>query len=224
MASDFYLVLGISRNADAKKIKQAYRKIAKQYHPDTAELPKDPEKFREIQEAYETLTDEEKRRKYDTKLTTIKRPVTSTRVTKPPLRNSSLWDEMDRHYSYTDDFFQGFVPGFFYKERFRSPVKDFYLEAILSPRESRKGGIFPITIPVIESCPHCQPSTLWEHFFCPTCHGYGKIESQREFSLTIPPNTKNGTEIAVSLDDIGLKNIRLQIHVVVDPYMIDEKW
>ena len=78
MTSDFYLVLGINRNADTNKIKKAYRKIVKQYHPDTTELQKDSEKFREIQEAYETLGDEEKRKQYDTELTRGETPMTTT--------------------------------------------------------------------------------------------------------------------------------------------------
>jgi len=223
MASDFYIVLGISRNADTKKIKQAYRKIVKQYHPDTTGLTQDPEKFREIQEAYETLGDEEKRRQYDTELTKQETPIKAT-IKKATPKRRSIWDEMDPYGSFTDEFLEGFLPGFFNKERYRSPVKDLYLEAILSPREARKGGMYPITIPVIEPCPLCQPSTFYESLFCTACNGYGKIKSTREFSLTIPPHVKNGTEIVLSLEDIGLKNVRLNIHVRVDPNMADEEW
>jgi DnaJ-class molecular chaperone len=224
MTSDFYIVLGISRNADAKKIKQAYRKIVKQYHPDTAELARDPEKFREIQEAYETLGDEKKRRKYDTKLTKIEKPSSRSHMEINTSRRPSVLDEMDPYYSFTDEFFEGFLPGFFIKNRFQSPVKDMYLEAILSPREAREGGMFPITIPIIKPCPQCQPPALWDRFFCPACNGYGKIQSYREFSLSIPPNINDGTEISISLEDTGLKYIRLYIHVVVDPHRADEEW
>jgi curved DNA-binding protein len=64
---DYYKVLGVSRNASQKDIKQAYRKLARQYHPDIK--PGDEvaqEKFKQINEAYEVLSDPEKRRKYDT--------------------------------------------------------------------------------------------------------------------------------------------------------------
>lgn len=63
---DYYEVLGIDKNADAATIKKAYRKLAKKYHPDTNKGdPKADEKFKEITEAYDVLSDEEKRKQYD---------------------------------------------------------------------------------------------------------------------------------------------------------------
>src|SRR5919109_3804571 len=63
---DYYKTLGVSRDADQKAIRQAYRKLARQYHPDVN--PNDKvaeEKFKEINEANEVLSDPEKRKKYD---------------------------------------------------------------------------------------------------------------------------------------------------------------
>ena len=55
---DYYIVLGVSRGADLNKIKKAYRTVAKKYHPDTTQSHGGSEKFRDIREAYETLSDE----------------------------------------------------------------------------------------------------------------------------------------------------------------------
>ena len=66
MAKDFYEILGIAKNAGKEEIKKAYRSLARKYHPDVnQEDPKAEEKFREIKQAYEVLSDEEKRAQYD---------------------------------------------------------------------------------------------------------------------------------------------------------------
>ncbi len=63
---DYYDVLGVGKNADAKEVKRAFRKLAKKFHPDAN--PEDPtaaDKFKDINEAYEVLSDPEKRQQYD---------------------------------------------------------------------------------------------------------------------------------------------------------------
>jgi curved DNA-binding protein len=63
---DYYKILGVGRNAEEKQIKKAYRKLARQYHPDVNPDDKTAEeRFKDINEAYEVLSDPEKRRKYD---------------------------------------------------------------------------------------------------------------------------------------------------------------
>ncbi len=64
---DYYEVLGVSKNASAEELKKAYKKLAKQYHPDMNPGDKDAEaKFKELNEAYAVLSDESQRSKYDT--------------------------------------------------------------------------------------------------------------------------------------------------------------
>ena len=64
---DYYKILGVSKNASDKEIKQAYRRLARKYHPDVNPSDKSaPEKFKEINEANDVLSDPQKRRKYDT--------------------------------------------------------------------------------------------------------------------------------------------------------------
>jgi curved DNA-binding protein len=63
---DYYRILGVNRNASEREVKQAYRRLARQYHPDVNPGDKSAEaKFKEINEAYEVLSDKEKRQKYD---------------------------------------------------------------------------------------------------------------------------------------------------------------
>ena len=62
---DFYSTLGVGRGANQDEIKKAYFKLAKEYHPDVNKAPEAKEKFATINEAYETLGDDSKRRVYD---------------------------------------------------------------------------------------------------------------------------------------------------------------
>ncbi|MBQ3654807.1 MAG: DnaJ domain-containing protein [Synergistaceae bacterium] len=63
---DYYKILGVSREAKPDEIRKAYRKLAKQFHPDVNKEPGAEEKYKEINEAYEVLKDPDKRKKYDT--------------------------------------------------------------------------------------------------------------------------------------------------------------
>ena len=70
---NYYVVLGVARTADAEAIRSAFRALARQYHPD-AGSGSSAQKFREVVEAYETLSDPVRRRQYDASLRPVRSP------------------------------------------------------------------------------------------------------------------------------------------------------
>ena len=217
------IILGISKGADLKKIKQAYRIVAKKYHPDITRTKESAESFMEIKEAYETLSNEAKRKRYDKELEKQGSAFKMSKVSEIIASRRALFDEMDTLFSRADDFFSGFVPGFFDRDRGRIRGKNLYFEAILSPKEALEGGLFPVTVPVAELCSRCGKTGFWENFFCPVCSGYGRVQSEREFSLSIPPHVKHGTKIRLSMEDIGLRDVYLNVMVSIDPSLEEEE-
>jgi len=221
MSRNCYIVLGINRGADLEKIKRAYRTIAKSSHPDVSRSEETAERFREAQRAYEILSDREKRRQYDDELAREGTRIEIQRVPEEIRRQrSESIERVNDHLTETDEFFNGFLSGFYDRRRGREG-KDLYYEAVLSPSEAAKGGLFPITVPVMENCSRCRGNGWLGDLFCPYCLGRGRINDEREFSLSIPPQVKNGTEIVLSLEDIGLRNTSLYILVTIDPDLED---
>ena len=221
MTKDYYIVLGVSRGASPVQIKQAYRRIAKQFHPDISGSSMDAEKFIEIKEAYDTLGNSAKRRRYDTDLELQGSPLRILRVPEMVRDRRRAYRDLERLGSFVDELFDGLLPGFCSQRRYRSPQKDIYLEVILSSRESREGALLPVRFPVLEPCPQCSSLGFLDNFFCPRCYGGGSVNSEREFSLSIPPYTGHGTTVSLSLEDIGLRNVNLNVEVQVDPLLQD---
>lgn len=222
MPRDYYFVLGINKTADLSRIKKAYRTVAKKHHPDVSHAPESAARFREVREAYETLSDDSKRRRYDQELAKQDSHIRISRAAQTIERRKSVFGGIEEFFTHADDFFSGFVPGFF--DRGVGRTKDLYYEVILSTREASRGGLFALTVPVIANCPECGKTGYWDGFFCPVCYGYGKVRSERKFSVSIPPNVSQGTEIRLSLEDIGLKGCCVNIVVLIEPDLEKYVW
>jgi DnaJ-class molecular chaperone len=96
-----------------------------------------------------------------------------------------------------------------------------YFEIILSPTEALRGGLFPIQFPVIEHCSACSGCGQRGNLVCRYCDGNGVIQSEREFSLSIPPRTTHGTRVTLSMEDIGLRGVDLHLLISIDPFSDD---
>src|SRR4030043_1050700 len=103
---DYYEVLGLQKSASKDKIKDAYRKLAMQYHPDRNKAPEAEEKFKEISEAYAVLSDNEKRQQYDA----LGHPGFDQRYTREDIFRGADFDSVFRDSGF-GDIFRAFFGG-----------------------------------------------------------------------------------------------------------------
>jgi DnaJ-class molecular chaperone len=208
MKKNLYKVLGINQKADPEKIKRAYRQAAKRYHPDVS--PRNEEKFREIQEAYHTLSDPEKKALYDQEILEKPSPPVSPQPYYPyPLQSypSSLFDEIDQFLGRVEDFWVDQWSDFF-SERKQSD-EGLSVEITLTPSEARKGCEIPLIIPFRVICRRCRGSGFVGELICGLCRGRGKERLEKKIKVSIPPGARSGTEMKIPLRDPELRGVDL---------------
>jgi molecular chaperone DnaJ len=216
MEKNYYIILGVSPGATRKRIKRAYRDLAKRYHPDSGSTEISEAKFKELQKAYETLSDSGLRSDYDAELARRISPY-SHAVPESIVeeRNAPLSGHFGRRSNVHD--LTGNRVSRRYAAGFRGRInRELAVEMILSPSEARHGGLFPLAFPGVEPCAHCNQSGFQYPFICPNCRGRGYFRSVRRFSVSVPPHTQNGTEVILPLDDIGMRGVHLYIRIRVD--------
>ncbi len=197
--SNLYDTLGLKKGASQDEIKKAYRKLARQYHPDTNAGDKAAEeRFKEVQTAYDVLSDEEKRKAYDRYGSTNGRGPGGPGPGGPNV-NFGDFQNID-----LGDLFGGMFGGGGSRGRGRpQPVRghDVETEVRMSFEDSLRGAEAKVPVELTVACSDCsgtgaQPGT--SPVICPECNGRGvKAESQGLFALSQPcPRCRgNGTVI-----------------------------
>jgi len=184
---DYYGILGVARDASAAAIKRAYRRLAKLYHPDVS--PDSPEDFKELQAAYETLADADRRRRYDEAL--------------------HRQERFDRFEPLSWSFARG--PGL---GDIRRPIEPGSLsgEILLTPREAAAGGVLPLEVPLVATCHVCE-GTGGYLFDCDRCLGEGTVERRLPLPVQIPAGVRDGAVFQVAVDDQNVRTILLTVHI-----------
>ena len=171
---DYYEVLGVSKGASDDEIKRAYRKLAKKYHPDLNKEPDAADKFKEVNEAYEILSDPQKRQNYDQFGFAGNDPNGFGGFS-----GASGFGGFDDIFS---SFFGGGTGGFGGSTRAsRGPQKgnDRFMRMNVSFMDACFGKTETINLTVDEPCPHCHGTgaeTPNDVVTCPDCHGSGVVE------------------------------------------------
>jgi molecular chaperone DnaJ len=185
---DYYEILGVPRNATKEEIKQAYRRLAKKYHPDmNPENRKEAEeKFKEISEAYEVLMDDEKRRLYDL--------YGHEGVSQKFGPGGFSWEHFTHADEWRDIFGTGFDPFDFLKRFFEEEtIFDIFEKPTRERRRKPVGGNIRVKMKVslediaegkektfelerYEKCPDCEGTGGKGKVTCPVCKGKGEVQ------------------------------------------------
>jgi len=225
---DYYQVLGVPQSASADDIKKAYRRLARQYHPDLhtgnkkAEMEK---KFKELNEAHEVLSDPDKRKKYD--------------------QYGADWEQAEAYEKARQQAgtrgFGGADTGSFGAENFSDVFENLFggrarggttrgfavqgedleTDAELTLREVMSGVTKRLTLREPVSCPTCQGSGKLKGRPCPNCLGSGSILEAKTIEVRIPAGVQDGTRVRVAgKGQPGLNGGRrgdLYLHVTILP-------
>ena len=173
MAKEYYEVLGVSESASQEEIKKAYRKKAKKYHPDSNKDTADEEKFKKINKAYDVLSDEEKKKKYD-------------RFGKEGVQGSSHRGQRRASANFQDIFEQIFGGGGMGdRGRREAQGENLKVQTTISLEEAYKGVEKTFKVTRKSECSSCNGSGAenGNTSTCSNCDGRGKVEQVRRTPL-----------------------------------------
>jgi molecular chaperone DnaJ len=183
VAGDFYETLGVPRNADEKEIRKAYRNLARKYHPDVCKEPGAEARFKEINEAYSVLSDQQKRTQYDQL-----GHETFTSASKGSYTGAGGFGGggFSADFSGFGDIFDFFGGGFGGQQRYRGPQpgNDLLMQIQISLEEAVAGANREIEVIHTEACVTCNGtgSDTKKQMNCPRCGGTGQL---RQMSQTV---------------------------------------
>ena len=224
--ADFYQLLGVSRNADADTLKRAYRKLARQYHPDINKDPGAEEKFKEIGRAYEVLADPGTRARYD-------------QFGEAGLGGAAGMPDMGDMGGFADlfeTFFNGFggqgSPGGSTRTQRRGPQQgdDLRYDLNIDFKQAIFGEQREIRIPHLETCLTCKgigakPGTGPVN--CSTCGGSGQVRRATRtpfgnFTQVAECPTCSGmgqtiSDPCVNCGGNGVKQVRKKLRINIPP-------
>jgi molecular chaperone DnaJ len=222
MARDYYEILGVDRNTDKEEIKRAYRRLARKYHPDVNKEAGADERFKEINRAYEVLSEPETRARYDR---FGEAGVSSGGGGSPDMGDMGGFADI------FESFFSGFSNTGQQQARRRSgPTRgeDLRFDLKLEFREAVFGGEKQIKISHLETCGTCsgsgaKPGTRPRT--CGTCSGTGQVRRATRtpfgsFTQVSTCPTCNGTGQTIedkceSCNGLGLNQVTKKLKITI---------
>lgn len=232
---DYYKTLGVPKSASTKEIKSAYRKLARKWHPDVNPTKKKEaeEQFKEISEAYEALSDPEKRKTYDSLGSDWQQRARDFQGgvqyrTAPGGDGGVQFDFQDLGEGGFSEFFQsifggmGRAGGFGTRPR-RNRGSDVESSIELGLRDAFTGGQRSLTLQTHSVCPRCHGTGNDRGKLCHDCHGTGTIQTSKSLEVTIPAGVREGQRIRLAgQGEPGVGggangDLYLTVHIAPDP-------
>ena len=201
---DYYAVLGVSRDADEKDIKRAFRRLARKYHPDMNPGDKEAErKFKEISEAYEVLRDPKKRQEYDHfgHLGSTWRQGGAGAPGGFTWRATTTGPDFDLGgFGNLNDLLEDILGGRgSASTRTRRRGQDVRVEVDLTLEEASRGAARQVAIPLPQMCPICHGlGVVGQHAVCSRCGGRGQTEQVKRLEVKIPPGVRTGSRVRLA--------------------------
>ena len=208
MDKDYYKILGVNESDSAEDIKKAYRKLARKWHPDVAGSSDDVLlKFKEINEAYEVLSDSLKKGDYDkarsfynyARQTSESSYKKNTEYAQNPNR------ENDSHFkNFSKSLNEWFYENWQKQEKKKTENavpkrgKDVYTDIEISVFEAINGTEKVINMLQMSVCPKCGGRKFINEALCQHCKGSGEVSEYKKFTIKIPAGIKNGSKIRLS--------------------------
>lgn len=236
---DYYRILGVDRKADDKAIKSAYRRLARKHHPDVAKGKDSTERFKEINEAYEVLSDPEKRRRYDSLGPDWQRYTQAP----PEGPGGGFRVEYGGDIGGAGDFSDFFRSIFgdasgrggsrgdgvrledLFERGHSSRGGDVQAGIEISLDEAFQGARKTFAMDIEEPCATCHGSGHVKRQPCTACGGGGWQRARRQVDVKIPAGVKSDQRVRVSGEGAGGAGARgdLYLSVTVAPHPFFER-
>ncbi|MFQ5879523.1 MAG: DnaJ C-terminal domain-containing protein, partial [Dehalococcoidia bacterium] len=199
---DYYAILGVSRKATDKEIRQAYRRLARKHHPDVNPGDRAAEaKFKEINQAYEVLSDPEKRRKYDQYGDKWQY---ADQFKQAQRQSGGQWFRQGHPFDLGESFggdlgsifgniFRGGRPDLGRRARSQEQPAEVTLE------EAYQGTARRIEVATEEACTACGGSGRITGAICHVCQGAGFALRPRRLEVKIPAGVADGSRVRVAV-------------------------
>jgi molecular chaperone DnaJ len=206
---DYYSLLGVSRTATEKDIKQAYRRLARQYHPDVNPGNKSAEeKFKAINEAHDVLSDPEKRKKYDQygenwqhgdQFAEAARQQAASGWNFSQQGGEGVRFEEGDIESIFGNIFSSRQGGRFGARTPRARRgEDIEYAMEVSLEEAYNGTLRNISFQSIELCSACQGTGRIQNLACSVCRGAGEVPQVKRIEVKIPAGVDNDSRIRIA--------------------------